>query len=50
MGERWAEDGERRMEQGASTTHHADIRGLPEAEPHDGGSSGGAALFGRESV
>jgi hypothetical protein len=44
------EDERRRMELGASTTHHPDIRGLPEAEPHDGGSSGGAALFVRESA
>lgn len=37
------------MTEGASTTSHSDIRGLPEAEPQGGVSSGGDAVFVRES-
>ena len=31
-------------DEAASTTNQADIRGLPEAEPHDRGSSGAASV------
>jgi hypothetical protein len=37
------------MTEGASTTSHSDIRGLPKAEPQGGVSSGGDAVFARES-
>jgi hypothetical protein len=37
-------------DEAASTTNQADIRGLPEAEPHDRGSSGAASVLGARVV